>query len=413
MKQRIIEAGSNLLLFFINHWVVTAVAITLTGLFGYETPHLVLWLTFWLLPIYLYSARANVHNFYLFFFLQLLPLAIACNVRIELGVKFISLLMVIFYIVCSIKIRLSEIPAEIEFAPVLSVGVIGVSYIIEKHFIGLGWSRYYLFAILMYLIGYYFYYFISHYLSFVSVNKNSANNIPEQDIFASGMWQTAIFTTGGVGILLLSANIEWLSYLTGLLGKGLVGIIRFLVSLFPLEKNETNPMSSEQGMMGGMGGFLEGGETHPFWIILEKIATMLLFLAIVLLFIWAVVKGYQFLWNNFHKVHKRKFTEGQNSQDIRENCSMDITDSKTSSRFFAWNYAGKIRKLYRKYILKNKGVIVGEKNDGALSYLTARECCDKISADSLKIVYEKARYSNENVSAEDVKRARNVEKTNR
>lgn len=406
MKQRFIEVGSDLLLSLQNHWVVIAVAMTLTGVLNFETPHLSLWLALWILPVYSYITRRKVQNFYLFFFLQLLPLAIACNIRLQLGLKLIIIAMSVFYIVSSIKIRLSEISEELVIMPAVSVCIIGATYIIEDFFIGRGWGRYYLLITFAYLIIYFFYYFVSRYLSFIFVNKNSASNIPERDIFISGMKQTGIYVIGGVVLMLLGANVEWLSYIMGMLGRGLVSAIRFLVSFLNFEKSETNPMPSEQGMGNGMGGFMEGGEPHPFWIMLEKIATAAVFVGVVVLLVVAVVKGYQFLRNNFRKIPKKKYRENHGNQDIRENCEIESGKNESLGWFTFLNNKEKIRKMYRKRVLKNKSNIVGEANVKELEYLTAKECCDKISADSLKAIYEKARYSDESITAEDVKLAK-------
>ena len=62
--------------------------------------------------------------------------------------------------------------------------------------------------------------------------------------------------------------------------------------------------------------------------------------------------------------------------------------------------------MYRKRVLKSKALIVGTSGNKELEYLTAKECCDKISADSLKEIYEKARYSNASITADDVRTVR-------
>ena len=410
MKQKFIELGSDLLLSFMNHWVVIAVAMTLTGVCKFEKPHLILWLALWLLPVCLYITRKKGQNFYLFFFLQLLPLAIVCNVRLQLGLKLILILITAFYIVCSIKIRLSEISEEFVIAPAVSVCIMGATYIIEDFFIGRGWGGYYFLIVFVYLVAYFFYFFVSQYLSFIFVNKNSASNIPEQDIFISGMKQTGVYVVSGMVILLLGANIEWLSYIMGMLGRGLVAVIRFWVSLLHFEKSETNPMPSEQGVNGGMGPFMEGGETHPFWILLEKIVTVAVFVGAAVLLVVAIIKGYQYLRNNFRKIGKKKYKEVQGNQDIRESCEIEVSRNEGLGWFPFLNNKEKIRKMYRKRMLKDKSSIVGEASAKELEYLTAKECCDKISADSLKAIYEKARYSNESVTAEDVKRVKAIQR---
>ena len=40
--------------------------------------------------------------------------------------------------------------------------------------------------------------------------------------------------------------------------------------------------------------------------------------------------------------------------------------------------------------------------------MTAKECCDRLSEQDLKRIYEKTRYSTEDISAEDVRLARST-----
>ena len=65
----------------------------------------------------------------------------------------------------------------------------------------------------------------------------------------------------------------------------------------------------------------------------------------------------------------------------------------------------RIRTLYKKRVIHDKAAIIGDKVEQELSYLTAKECCEKIGATELKEVYEKVRYSSEKVTSEDVRRA--------
>ena len=66
----------------------------------------------------------------------------------------------------------------------------------------------------------------------------------------------------------------------------------------------------------------------------------------------------------------------------------------------------RIRTLYKKRVIHDKAAIIGDKVEQELSYLTAKECCEKIGATDLKEVYEKVRYSSEKVTSEDVRRAK-------
>ena len=71
------------------------------------------------------------------------------------------------------------------------------------------------------------------------------------------------------------------------------------------------------------------------------------------------------------------------------------------------NNRQKVRKIFRKRVLKNKKFLVGDRTEKQLEYLTAKECCERLSEQKLKIAYEKARYSNEEITAEDIRRLKN------
>ena len=405
MKKRAIEIGCDLLLFFKNHCAIVAIAMTLTGVCRYDAPLFGVWMTLLGIPLYLYITRKKVQNFFLFFFVQLLPVAVACMISAPIGIKLIALCMTVFYVISSIKIRLAEIPQEVVFMPVVSIAIFGGTHIIEEFFLKNGWGHYYFFLTFLYVIAYFFYYFLERYLNFILVNKNSASNIPEAEIFRSGMKQTGVYVACGVAIMLLCVNVEWLSYIIRLVGRGLLAVIRFFVSFLIQDTVKPETTQQAQGNRGDMAGFLEKGEAHPFWIFLEKVLMAAVFVGIIAAIIVGLVKGYQFLRKNFRKIEK-KHQEVQNGLDIRESCEIERGSGERSRWFSFLNNTEKIRKMYRKRVLKSKALIVGTSGNKELEYLTAKECCDKISADSLKEIYEKARYSNENITADDVRNIR-------
>ena len=119
-----------------------------------------------------------------------------------------------------------------------------------------------------------------------------------------------------------------------------------------------------------------------------------------------IIKGvgaaYRYLKNNYRTADNKSYRI-QSGPDIRESCEIEQNDRTPRQRFGFLNNAEKIRKIYRKHVLKNEKNIVGEDGTRQLLYLTAKECCEKLSADCLKVAYEKARYSNESVTSEDVK----------
>ena len=96
--------------------------------------------------------------------------------------------------------------------------------------------------------------------------------------------------------------------------------------------------------------------------------------------------------------------ELQTGIDIRETCVIEKNKKEAADWFAFLKPREKVRKIYRKQVLKHKKDIIGENSSENLAYMTAEECCDKLSLEDLKLIYEKARYSAEEISAEDVKR---------
>ena len=67
----------------------------------------------------------------------------------------------------------------------------------------------------------------------------------------------------------------------------------------------------------------------------------------------------------------------------------------------------RIRRIYKKEVWNGRHILLKEGDAaGRLNSMTARECGQGLRKQGLSDVYEKARYSKETCTAEDVKRAR-------
>ncbi len=406
MKQKAIEIGNSILILFMNHWVVVSLAMFFMSLGGFETPYFGLWAFLFVLPVFLYFVRSYIHNFYLFFLIHIGLMIGVCSLPINIALKIVMAVMFLFYVALSIKTRLSNAAEEVVFVPAASVGIIGAVYIFHDFLIRKDWGIYYILSLLLYLTGFFFYFFMSQYISFVSVNQNSASNIPEREIFLSGIKQTGIYVAGGIFLLLLGANMEWLGYLLGILKAGLAAVLRFLFSFIEYEAPEMNTMPREDGKGPDFGAFMEPGEPHPFWEFLGNVTMILVFAGLAVLLVVLVVKGYQYLKKCFYAPKKPKEEKVKVNQDIRENIQMEGRENRTLNLFSFLDNKERVRKIYRKRILKSKSSIIGDLNTNELQYFTAKECCDKISAQNLKQIYEKARYSGEEITFDEVKMAK-------
>ena len=186
-------------------------------------------------------------------------------------------------------------------------------------------------------------------------------------------------------------------------------IIRFLVGLFPEAEPERHmPTVDVTEHSGGME-LPEPNEPFWLWDVLMVIACIALFLWLAFLLFKASVKLIHFLQRRFGERHTQILTEESLAVfDIHEKCDMIRSVRKKESRFFGFlNPAERIRKLYRKRVLSAK-ILTNENALEQLSSYTARECAGKLEIPSMAKIYEKARYSKEEVTSEDVKEMKDI-----
>lgn len=269
------------------------------------------------------------------------------------------------------------------------------------------WSIYYYVITFLYLIGYFIYYFTKRFLDFLRLNQNTASNIPIQDIFKNGIGLTVFFSACSSVILLISANIDWVKAIADKLWSGFLMILTYIFSGIhtepPLEGKEE--LTQKDPQLGGVNmkefiseQTLEG--IRNLMIVLLCIAIVIGFI-LFLYYVYYVIKGWE--GSNFRKKKNEKLAE---NEDIREYCGFEKKADKQAGNFIFRNNREKIRRLYKKKIAKQKKELIGEKESQQLNYLTAKECCDKLSEQQLKLAYEKARYSKEEITIEDVRLAK-------
>ena len=291
--------------------------------------------------------------------------------------------------------------------PPMFVILLGGMSLVEKIMATHDWGVYYYVITFVYIIGYFVYYFIQQFLQFLQLNQNTASNIPIQDIFRNGIGLTVLFSVCSSVILLLSANIDWFKSIMDRIWAGIQAVLYFLFSGLdayaqPQGKPTVPEMKPELGDV-------EAGE-----IVLEQNSDLFRNIILVVGFV-AVVMGIVFV--GYYLYYLIKDFEGLNrkkkgkeilpeNDDVREYCGIEKKSQRKTSGFVLRNNREKIRRIYQKRVLKKRKEIIGEQEQQQLKYLTAKECCDRLSEQQLKLVYEKARYSEEVISAEDVRLAK-------
>ncbi len=409
MKRKWIETGQNLLIILLNHLVIISFGVTAMGMLKQDTHKVWLWSILLIIPLLFYWAKLKISNFFLFYALHLaVPIGIIF-LPIDIVAKFLMIGISFVYFVWSVKMGIiRQGHGEGVVRPVFMAVTLGVMVLIETFFNQKGWEVIYITMAIIYAAGYCMYLFISRYLRFLIVNESSVAYIPEEEIFNKGFCQSFMYIAGVVTLLVLTAKMDLFSYIDSWIISGLRSMFRKIFSFLFFKDDKTEELDVIKPAEQDMEMLFDAGAGDPalFWEVLEKIAKIGVVLFIVGLVVFGIVKGFQYLWKEFYKDSSNDEKKTSSSIDIRETCTIEKTKKEGSNWFSFLNNREKIRKIYRKQVLKNKTAIIGDLDAEDLKYMTAKECCDKFAAEQLKKMYEKARYSAEEIVSSDVREAK-------
>ena len=356
MKQESMQNLRDALCVVLNHLLFLAGVITISDLFQVDNPNLFLW---------------------------------ALLVAIPLGVCFFT------------KKEPILIP------PPIFILVLGVMSLAEKIMSSHDRGIYYYVITFVYLIGYFLFYFTKKFLDFLKLNQNTASNIPISDIFRNGIGLTAFFTACSSVILLVSSNIDWVKAIADKIWSWILVVLGYIFSGIdtkpPLTGKEEITQKDPQMGSSNMSEVIpiETLESIRNIIIVMLIVTIVIGLCLFIYYIYFVIKGLE--GSDIRKKKKENLAE---NDDIREYCGVEKNPQRKIGSFIFRSNREKVRRLYQKKMIKRKKELIGEQEQQMLKYLTAKECCDKLSEQQLKLVYEKARYREEIISPEDVRMAK-------
>ncbi|MBQ6240615.1 MAG: DUF4129 domain-containing protein [Firmicutes bacterium] len=382
--------------------------------------------------LYLYLIRCKVRNFFLFFLLHLLALLPAAvyipllgNPTVEtiyiggLKVEYymtwdalgkfgigIMVLAEVFFIIISAVDHFKGLSDTVGMGGlivltlVLTAGYLGAD-IMQNAFI-----RPYLLGCELAAILVYFEDMHTRNVNNTLTNINEMLNQPEQKIRRSNNRILLMFLVGTAVFALIAVALRLDRVIVWLLQALLAGI-RFLVGLIPKKDappDETSiPIDSAPEPSGDHEMMPpDGGSTAAIWIYLEYLMTFALIVAIMGLVIYGLYRFYKWFYSRSLKtVHADEFEETTDyietkpTERVRRPGSflerLRLTDEK------------KVRRMYKKRLAGPM-----KKGDKVRPSDTPEEILRKLPAeklDALSEVYERARYSREGITREDVKKA--------
>jgi len=406
----------------INHWCLFPVVMTVldaaaqyTGLSA-DCPDFLMWTLCGLFPLSFFAAR-RLTRFMPFVLLHVCIGALFFLIPVQYGFlgRVFCGICAGGYLIYAFSARLSQNRQDNAFyynpvSPIVAAACAGAALII-RHRIGEfpNWDGIYIIVLIVVLACYTLVSYIDSYLNFLNVNKSSAGYLPAEEMFCSGMGLVLVYTFSGALILLLSlTSSAWLMPAVNALKYMLIAVLRFLISLLPAESSTSEPYGELPERSPDLAEQLMPGDVKPslFWQALEYVVVIAFFCGCCFVLLKAVIWVVRFIRSRFAEGIKKGnglLLSEESAIDVREKCGFSKKEAvrEKPGLFSLLSPRERIRRLYRKCAV-SAGADV--KNMEELNFLTARECADKLSLPDMAEVYERARYTEKEVTAEDVRR---------
>lgn len=389
-----------------NYWTFFPIAVTIIGLAKDPAPRLVIWVLLSFLPFLFFLTRRYANHLLMMVAVHVAVVAVVqflpCGSFTE---KIMALVFAAGFAVCSFCLRVKEGDhMDHSCHPGFSLGVGAVALLFQHYQGRRDWDMYYVIPLILVFGAFLIQFYIESYLQFLVVNESSTGHIPKNEIFQTGIRQVFVYTGAGMCILLLSSGLIWLTTLTRWLKEAFAGLLVFLLKDASVLPSEEIAEESNRGMEEF---FMEPSEPFWLWQVLEKILTAALLIVTVVILFKGIVSLFRYLKGRLAGRVEIKDETLESVVDVREKCGFERTRQERRPFMAFLSPAERIRRIYKKKIWTNRMVLAPGGDTSLLGILTARECGRRLENEELADIYEKARYSGEECTTEDVRAVRN------
>lgn len=243
--------------------------------------------------------------------------------------------------------------------------------------------------------------YVENYSSFLGVNKHSVGYMPVKRIFFSGMGGMTAFASVLAVILFVVANL-------GRMDDVVRSVLQFIGSIIRKIKLKFRNGGTEDYTLEEITGEHEIGQftareeaaTWPIWDVLVTV----IFMLIVVYVMYKVITLLPYILR-FFRMPSQVVNEEDGVEDIHES-TMETEQLQRRPLKRIWEYltpAQKIRRRYKKRVSDSKDIIASKGKKDCMEWYTARECGNILEQPKMSDLYEKARYSPYECTAEDVK----------
>lgn len=410
-----------------NHWLMFPFVLLIsiyarrTGDFS-GVAAVAAWMICSFLPLILFALRLRAKSVARFFILQpvaaLVPVGAALvilliNGRMYLTGRLICVICALCYMLHSTLLFLKK--KEPFTGPMqlsLGVGIAVGCMFFEMAMSGTDPAEvmgYRIFPLVVSVGLYFIILYIQRYIDFLNVNKSSAGFIPATEMFRSGFGLAMGYTAFGVLLIAVLASGPWL----GRLGKALAGLMEqffkwLIAKIKGSSVEEEIPIGQDFGTMPDQFPEFKINETFWLWRVLEYVLIASLLAALLFVLVKILASLIRYLQGLALSRMGTPDAEGEEAFDIHERCDLDGKSVRRKQRNLGpLSYGDRIRRLYKRKLLSSTGQMSPGENK-MLGIYTAREWESKLSARGMAAVYEQARYSGQEMTAEDVRRMRDA-----
>lgn len=420
---RRLEIIKNVIAEVVNYLILFAAGVVVWGDFMDTGPDFGLFLAVGMVPLFYYAARERCEGFWLFMLLHLLPWVGFWLLYRGLFERILLFFLLAVITLMSLGRKLKGLSAGMDAAhPAFGALVFWALYLIDGRFGGGSLSGFLLYVGTGFAVGYLLRYFFRQFIRYIDVNNRTTENIPTDHVFRSAVLLAGGFTAAVGGLMIFGTDKRLADFIGTAIVRGLVSLIRFLLSLLGGEAAEEEPVIEAAGGAGGeeLAGLMEQGEPSLLAKILEALLEIFVAAALIALAVAGVVALIRLIREIFSRRSQKNGEEGGAFEDQVEKLEREKRKQRGPAGDSLWERMGKalspeerIRRIYRK-TLEREFTARKEEDLGLPGGATPRECCNLLfpeageAAAEFAGLYEKARYGRGLCGSDDVKRARKL-----
>lgn len=376
-----------------------------------------------IVPVFYYASREIGRKIIPFFLLHFIPpIGILFLYHGGIGQKIVMFLISVIMMAVSISRRLSEYHWGMAAAsPPAVVGLYLALYILDVYCAG-ECGIILLRSMLLFMVGYFIYFFLKQFLKYLDVNNRTTDHIPVAHVFFSAAGLVIGCTSVGGAIILLTTNRPLMEKLGKILQKIIIEVIRLVFLFWQMLISE--PQGQQNMVRGKMDiTALNTQKSIPSWLLvfLDAVFTLLA-VACILFLVFSITYGiiklikaafgrHQLKVSGYDDGHRDKVEALRHKQPKRGEAKATPAWKQLRDSF---TYAERIRKVFRRTLEGSVSLQRQEKESMLLSSGTARECMSAFFPDrpaeatALVQLYEKARYGAQKCTRQDFRLAKEL-----